>query len=173
VWCAAVFPAIGLLAIPFPQLLGNGKSLAQAGFEGDLSVALAAALLLLRLIVITGVLRAGAAGGLLTPGFSIGGFLGVVLGGLWTHQWQAGSLGAFALVGGAAFLASSMKMPLTAIVVTVEFTGIGHNFLVPISLAVAGSVCVAHLCTQHAVKKTASTSVAAASVAPRSLEVVD
>jgi H+/Cl- antiporter ClcA len=173
VWCAAVFPAIGLLAIPFPQLLGNGKSLAQAGFEGDLSVALAAALLLLRLIVITGVLRAGAAGGLLTPGFSIGGFLGVVLGGLWTHQWQAGSLGAFALVGGAAFLASSMKMPLTAIVVTVEFTGIGHNFLVPISLAVAGSVCVAHLCTQRAVKKTASTSVAAASVAPRSLEVVD
>ncbi len=32
VWCVLVFPIIGLLAIPFPQLLGNGKGLAQAGF---------------------------------------------------------------------------------------------------------------------------------------------
>lgn len=176
VWCAAVFPAIGLLAIPFPQLLGNGKGLAQAGFESDLSVALAAVLLLLRLIVITGALRAGAAGGLLTPGFSIGGLLGVILGSFWAHQSQAGSLGAFAVVGGAAFLASSMKMPLTAIVLTIELTGIGHNFLVPISFAVAGSVCVFHLCTQHAaraVQKPVSISVAAASLATHSSEVVD
>jgi H+/Cl- antiporter ClcA len=28
VWCALVFPIIGLIAIPFPQLLGNGKGLA-------------------------------------------------------------------------------------------------------------------------------------------------
>lgn len=176
VWCAAVFPAIGLLAIPFPQLLGNGKGLAQAGFEGELSLVLATALLLLRLIVITGALRAGAAGGLITPGLSIGGLLGVILGSFWSHQWPAGSLGAFAIVGGAAFLASSMRMPLTAIVLTIEFTAVGHNFLVPISLAVAGSVCVSYLCTQHAVRavrKAVSVSVAAPSLQSRSLEVVD
>lgn len=148
VWCAAVFPAIGMLAIRFPQLLGNGKGLAQAGFEGGLGIALAATLFCLRFVVIVGALRAGAAGGLLTPGLSLGGLLGVILGSLWSYAWPAGSLGAFAIVGGAAFLASSMKMPLTAIVLALEFTHVGHDFLIPISLAVAGSVSVFRLCTQ-------------------------
>jgi hypothetical protein len=40
------------------------------------------------------------------------------------------------LIGSAAFLASSMKMPLTAIVLIFEFTRVGHDFLIPISLAV-------------------------------------
>jgi chloride channel protein, CIC family len=149
-WCAVVFPIIGLLAIRFPQLLGNGKGLAQAGFENDVGLGLAAMLLLLRLLVIIGALRAGASGGLLTPGLSIGGLLGIIFGSLWNHAWPAGSLGAFAIVGSAAFLASSMEMPLTAIVLTLEFTRAGHDFLVPISLAVAGSFSVFHLCTQHA-----------------------
>lgn len=176
VWCAAVFPVIGLLAIPFPQLLGNGKGLAQAGFEGDLSIVLAAALLLLRLIVITGALRAGAAGGLLTPGLSMGGLLGIILGTFWNHAWPTGSLGAFAIVGSAAFLASSMEMPLTAIVLTIELTGVAHNFLVPISLAAAGSACVFHLCKQRAFRgaqKTASVDLPVPAVQPRSLKVLD
>jgi H+/Cl- antiporter ClcA len=148
-WCALVFPAIGLLAIEFPQLLGNGKGLVQAGFDGQVGLALAATLLLLRLLVPLGALRAGAAGGLMTPGLAIGGMLGIVLGNFWNHAWPAGSLGAFAIVGASAFLASSMKMPLTAIALSLELTGVGHNFLVPISLAVGGSVSMFHLCTQY------------------------
>jgi H+/Cl- antiporter ClcA len=176
VWCAFAFPAIGLLAIPFPQLLGNGKGLAQAGFMGDLSLPLAAALVLLRLVVILAALRAGAAGGLLTPGLSIGGLLGIILGTFWSHAWPGGSLGVFAIVGSAAFLASSMKMPLTAIVLAVEFTGVGHNFLVPISLAVAGSFCAFHLCTQQAVRavqKPARVTAPVPSLQPHSVEVLD
>jgi H+/Cl- antiporter ClcA len=149
-----VFPAIGLLAIQFPQLLGNGKGLAQAGFDNDLGLGLAAALVLLRLLVILGALRAGAAGGLLTPGMSLGGTLGVVLGGLWNHAWPSVSLGAFAVIGSAAFLASSMKMPLTAIVLIFEFTRVGHDFLIPISLAVAGSVSAFHLCVERKTQPT-------------------
>jgi H+/Cl- antiporter ClcA len=144
-----VFPAIGLLAIRFPQLLGNGKGLAQVGFDSELPLGLAAALVLLRLLVILGALRAGAAGGLLTPGMSLGGTLGVVLGGLWNHAWPSGSLGAFAVIGSAAFLASSMKMPLTAIVLILEFTRVGHDFLIPVSLAVAGSISVFQLCAKR------------------------
>jgi H+/Cl- antiporter ClcA len=148
-WCAVVFPTIGLLAIPFPQLLGNGKGLAQAGFGNDIGLGLAATLLLLRLAVIALALRASAAGGLLTPALSIGGLSGIVLGSFWNHLWPAGSLGVFAIVGSAAFLASSMKMPLTAIVLIVEFTRVGYHFLIPISLAVAGSISVFHLCSHR------------------------
>jgi H+/Cl- antiporter ClcA len=150
VWCAVIFPAIGLLAMRFPQLLGNGKGLEQAGLENDVGLELAATLLLLRLVVIVGALRAGAAGGLLTPGMSIGGLLGIILGSFWNYIWPAGSLGAFAVVGTAAFLASSMNMPLTAIVLTLEFTRVGYDFLIPISLAVAGSISVFHLCSEYA-----------------------
>lgn len=154
VWSALVFPAIGLLAIPFPQLLGNGKGLAQAGFDSGLGVALAATLLMLKLLVTLGALRAGAAGGLLTPGLALGGLLGCFLGGLWIHAWPSVPFGAFAIVGSAAFLASSMKMPLTAIVLTLELTRVGHDFLFPIALAVAGSVSVLHLLSERRLQPT-------------------
>src|SRR5579864_5588829 len=140
VWCFLVFPIMGLLAIPFPQLLGNGKGLAQAGFDNEIGLTLAATLLILRIVVLVASPRAGADGGLLTPSLSIGALFGIILGSFWNQIWPTGSLDDFAIVGGAAFLASSMKMPLTAIVLTVELTGIGHEFLVPLSLAVAGSI---------------------------------
>jgi H+/Cl- antiporter ClcA len=149
VWCVLVFPLIGLLAIPFPQLLGNGKGLAQAGFDNEVGLTLAATLLLFRVVVLVASLRAGAEGGLLTPGLSIGALLGIILGSLWNHIWLTQSLAGFAVIGGAAFLASSMKMPLTAIVLTVELTGIGQEFLVPLSLAVAGSVSIFHFCRAY------------------------
>jgi H+/Cl- antiporter ClcA len=150
VWCALVFPIIGLLAIPFPQLLGNGRGLAQAGFDNEVGLTLATTLLLLRVVVLAASLRAGAEGGLLTPGLSIGALLGIILGSFWNHVWPTAFLADFAIVGGAAFLASSMKMPLTAIVLTVELTGIDQKFLIPLSLAVAGSISIFHLCRAYA-----------------------
>jgi H+/Cl- antiporter ClcA len=146
-WCVAVFPLIGLFSIPFPQLLGNGRSLTEVGFESDLGLMLAATFLVLRLTITIGALRAGAEGGLLTPGLTIGALLATVIGGLWNLVGPVVPLGAFAVVGGAAFLASSMKMPLTAIALIIEFTRVGHDFLIPISFAVAGSVSVYYLCS--------------------------
>jgi len=148
-WCAVVFPVIGLLAIPFPQLLGNGKGMAQEGFDSDIGLVLAVLLLLFRILVTLGALRAGAEGGLLTPGLSIGALLGIVLGGFWNYAWPAVPLGAFAIVGSAAFLASSMKMPVTAVVLIIEFTRVGHDFLIPILFGVVGSITAFSLCTQH------------------------
>jgi H+/Cl- antiporter ClcA len=127
VWCSLVLSIIGLLAIPFPQLLGNGKGLAQAGFDNEVGLTLAATLLLLRVIVLVASLRAGAEGGLLTPSLSIDALLGIILGSFWNHISPTGSLADFAIIGGAAFLAASMKIPLTGIVLTVEFTGIDQN----------------------------------------------
>jgi H+/Cl- antiporter ClcA len=148
-WCAVVFPVIGLLSIPFPQLLGNGKGVAQEVFDSNIGLTLAVVLLLLRVLVTLGALRAGAEGGLLTPGLSIGALLGIILGGFWNYAWPGVPLGAFAIVGSAAFLASSMKMPLTAVVLITEFTRVGHDFLIPMLFGVIGSVSVFYLCTQH------------------------
>jgi H+/Cl- antiporter ClcA len=145
----AVFFVIGLLAIGFPQLLGNGKGPIQLSLANDLSVSLAAILLVLRLLVTLAALRAGAKGGLLTPGMTIGALLATILGGLWAFIWPGNPLGAFALIGAAAFLASSMRMPLTAIALILEFTRVGQDFLFPIIFAVSGSLAADRLCTMY------------------------
>lgn len=134
------FAAIGVLAMRFPQLLGNGKGPASLGFDGTLTIGLAAALLVLKVLIEAGSLRAGAEGGLLTPGLANGALLGVVLGGLWSLVWPGASIGGCALVGATAFLAASMQMPITAVVLLAEFTRADHDSLVPMLLAVAGSL---------------------------------
>ncbi|SET05045.1 H+/Cl-antiporter ClcA [Burkholderia cepacia] len=134
------FAVIGVLAMRFPQLLGNGKGPASLGFDGTLTIGLAAALLVLKVLIEAGSLRAGAEGGLLTPGLANGALLGVVLGGLWSLVWPGASIGACALVGATAFLAASMQMPITAVVLLLEFTRADHDSLVPMLLAVTGSL---------------------------------
>jgi len=134
------FVVIGVLSMGFPQLLGNGKGPASLGFDGTLTIGLAAVLLVLKVLIEAGSLRAGAEGGLLTPGLANGALLGVVLGGLWSIVWPGASLGGCALIGATAFLAASMQMPITAVVLLLEFTRANHDCLVPMLLAVAGSL---------------------------------
>jgi H+/Cl- antiporter ClcA len=161
------FSAIGLLSIQFPELLGNGKGPAQVGFDSNLSIGLAGMLLVLKVIITGGVLRGGAEGGLLTPGLSNGALLAIVLGGCWNMLWPGTPLGAFAIIGAAAFLASSMRMPLTAAVLLFEFTGVEHDFLLPMLLAIAGSVGTLKLCEQVPWRVRLSQLAAACAVARR------
>lgn len=155
------FAVIGVLSTGFPQLLGNGKGPASLGFDGTLTIGLAAVLLVLKVLIEVGSLRAGAEGGLLTPGLANGALLGVVLGGLWSIVWPGASLGGCALIGATAFLAASMQMPITAVVLLLEFTRANHDCLVPMLLAVAGSL-VAYRLAQKLVERRA-TAIAAVS----------
>ncbi|BAX61917.1 chloride channel protein [Burkholderia stabilis] len=134
------FAVVGVLAMRFPQLLGNGKGPASLSFDGTLTIGLAAALLVLKVLIEAGSLRAGAEGGLLTPGLANGALLGIVLGGLSSLVWPGASIGGCALIGATAFLAASMQMPITAVVLLLEFTRANHDSLVPMLLAVAGAL---------------------------------
>jgi H+/Cl- antiporter ClcA len=149
VWCTVVFSVIGLIAIPFPQIPGNGKGLAVLDFDGSLTIGFAATLLLLKTFATIGALRAGAEGGLLTPSVAIGASLATLISGIWNWMWPGTPPGAFAIVGGTAFLASSMRMPLTAIVLMMEFTRVDHDFLIPMSFAVIGSVSASRLIAMY------------------------
>jgi chloride channel protein, CIC family len=140
------FAVVGVLAIPFPQLLGNGRAPAQLGFAGELSIGLAAVLLALRIAITASSLRAGASGGRLTPNLSNGALLAIVVGGLWSMVWPSAPLGAFAIIGATAFVAVAMNMPITAIILTMEFTWIDLNYLVPILFAVTGALAADRLC---------------------------
>ena len=147
------FAVIGVLAMRFPQLLGNGKGPASLGFDGTLTIGVAATLLVLKVLIEAGSLRAGAEGGLLTPGLANGALLGVVLGGLWGLVWPGASIGGCALIGATAFLAASMQMPITAVVLLLEFTRVNHDSLVPMLLALAGSLVAYRFAQQRAERR--------------------
>jgi H+/Cl- antiporter ClcA len=147
--CLLAFLVIGLAAIFYPELLGNGKGPIQLGFNDDVSLPLAATLLVLKVLALLISLRAGANGGLLTPGMSVGAMLAIVAGGLWNHAFPVVPLSAYAIVGAAAFLAAFMRMPLTAIVMAVELTRVDHDYLFPVVFAVAGSSAALRICIRR------------------------
>lgn len=139
------FTLIGVLAVPYPELLGNGKEPLQLGFDGTLSIQLVATLLFIRFVVTVSSLRVGAYGGLLTPGLMHGALLAILLGSLWNMFFPIAPMGAYAIIGATAFLACSMKMPITAIVLVLELTRANHDSLIPILFAVIGAISMFNL----------------------------
>jgi len=132
----AVFAALGALAISYPQLLGNGRNVVQLAFLARLSVALLAALLVLKPLATAACLGSGAPGGLFTPTLAYGVLLGGLLGEAWSQIWPGSPLGAYAIIGGAAVLGASMQAPLAAVVLLLELTQHADALMVPILIAV-------------------------------------
>jgi H+/Cl- antiporter ClcA len=151
-----VFALVGLVAVPFPEVMGNGRALGLAAMNADLDgptllgMAPLLALLvlgLLKTVTTAATIGAGAVGGTLTPSIAIGAALGGFLGAAWLLLWptDGGSVAAFAFVGAAAFLATTMRAPFTALVLVAEFTHRGTEILIPSLLAISGSVAVGYL----------------------------
>jgi CIC family chloride channel protein len=63
---------LGIVAIKFPQLLGNGKDITQLAFVGQVAPALLLALLFLKPLATVFCLGSGAPGGLFTPSLALG-----------------------------------------------------------------------------------------------------
>jgi chloride channel protein, CIC family len=139
-----VFAALGLLALQFPQLLGNGKDVVQQLLLDQLALPLLIPLLLLKPLVTSACLGSGAPGGLFTPTLTCGALLGGLCGRLWDFAWPGASPGSHALIGAGAFLAAAMQGPICAIVLVLELTRFADAVLVPLMLAVAGAVAVAY-----------------------------
>lgn len=151
-----VFAMVGLIAVPFPEILGNGRALGLVAmnatteapeFAGLSPIVFLLLLAVIRTITTSATIGAGAVGGTLTPSIAIGSAAGAALGGLWVLLWPAdgSNLAAFAFVGAAAFLATAMRAPFTALVLVVEFTQEGTDILIPSLLAITGSVAVGYL----------------------------
>jgi len=131
------FTLLGIGAIWFPQLPGKGA--AQLALSGEMTAALAATLLVLKVTLICAVIRGGAAGGLLTPGLAVGGLLGSLLFLLVGHLFPGSDMESFALLGAAGFLAASAHMPVTTLALIMESTRMDHSFLAPVALCIAGA----------------------------------
>lgn len=145
------FTALGLLAIPYPLLLGNGRDLAQFAFTGGGALGTLAALALLKPLVTSICLRSGAIGGLFTPTMSTGAVMGAFLGHAWTLMWPGGSIASYAMVGSAAMLAAGMRTPVAAIAFSIELTNSVNPVILAMILALAGAMLTARLIERRSI----------------------
>jgi H+/Cl- antiporter ClcA len=139
---AAALGLLGVASIWFPQLLGNGKDIAQLAFVGEVAPMLLLALVFLRPAATVLCFASGAPGGLFTPTLTLGALLGGLLGYGWSLIWPGVPAGLFALVGAGAVLAATTQGPISAVVLMMELTGRDRSFIVPLLLAVAAATLV-------------------------------
>ncbi|TCD54815.1 chemotaxis protein CheV [Alloscardovia theropitheci] len=137
----AVTAAIAYFA---PQIMGNGRALAQFSYN---SVGLQAVGILLLLasvkwVVTVMTIRSGASGGVLTPAIAVGGALGAIIAILCTTFLPGLNISIIALIASAAFLATSQKAPLMASCLMIELSHSSVNTMVAVGVAVALSVLV-------------------------------
>jgi CIC family chloride channel protein len=134
---------LGVVSIQFPQLLGNGKDIAQLTFVGHVAPVLLLSLLFLKPLATALCMGCGTPGGLFTPSLALGALLGAVLGHAWSWLWPGAPPGLFAVIGAAAVLAATTQGPVSAVVLMMELTGRDRSFIVPLLLAVVTATLVA------------------------------
>lgn len=139
------FGALGVTAMWFPDLLGNGKGLVQLSFIGQAPFRLLLVLLALKFVFTAACIVTGAPGGLFTPTMSLGALSGGVLGRLWALLLPRSDVGAYALIGSAAMLAVSTAGPISALVMVMELTHHAEQLMVPVVIATAEAALVAKL----------------------------
>jgi H+/Cl- antiporter ClcA len=147
-WRRVVVPIVGLGllgigAIWFPQLLGNGKDVSQLMFLAQVPAVLAMELFILKPAAILLCVRSGVPGGLFTPSLTSGALLGTVIGYLCTWLWPGAPLGLFGLLGAGAVLAATTQGPISAVVLLMELTGRDRSFILPLLLAAATATLIA------------------------------
>jgi H+/Cl- antiporter ClcA len=134
---------LGALSIAFPQLLGNGKDIAQLAFTDQVAPLLMVALLVLRPLVTVMCLGSGVPGGLFTPSLALGALLGGVLGIAWSWAWPGVPQGLFAVLGASAVLAATTHGPISSIVLIMELTARDRSFMLPLLVVVVTATVVA------------------------------
>jgi chloride channel protein, CIC family len=127
--------AVGVLAVRFPEILGNGYEPANAALLGVLPLSQLLLLPFLKLAATAVASASGVPGGLFTPslffGALLGGALGHVVHGL---GMVAAPPGAYALLGMGAVLAGTTHAAISAVLIIFELTG-DYGLILPIMLA--------------------------------------
>lgn len=134
----------GGIAIFFPQIMGNGRGLAQLAMNTASASQSAIGLLLFglvaKVVVTLLVMKCGGYGGVLTPSIAAGAVLGAFAGMAYTALVPGVSMAQCAVLGAAAFLAASQQAPLMAMFMLFEVCHLNFSAFLPLSLGVALSI---------------------------------
>lgn len=122
----------GIIAIYFPEIMGNGRALAQLSISntktGTNIVTLFFVLAFFKSFVTIFSIKSGASGGTLTPSIALGGSIGAIVGSFLVISPQQG-----ALIGACSLLATSQKAPLMALFMIFEVSHLNYSALLPLA----------------------------------------
>ena len=129
----------GLVAMFMPEIMGNGRGLAEFAFVNtDYHLVLFLLVgALLKAVVTIMTIKGGASGGTLTPSIAIGSSLGVLIGFVYVLLVPGASLVQAGVIGAAGFLAASQQAPLMALFMLFEVCHLDYSALLPMGLSVA------------------------------------
>jgi CIC family chloride channel protein len=133
---------VGVLALRFPQLLGNGYDTVNDSLLGHLPLTLLVALPLLKMLATGLCAGAGVPGGLFTPSLFYGALLGGALGHLAHSLWPGGAPpSAYALIGMGAVLAGTTHAAVSSVLIIFELTG-DYDVILPLMLTCVVSAAI-------------------------------
>lgn len=138
----------GCVAIVLPQVMGNGRGVAQLAMNTK-QVSQSAVLVLLfamaaKAVVTLLTIRTGAYGGILTPSIAIGSCFGALVGMLYAQLVPGLSLAQCAVIGAVGFLTASQQAPLMATFMLTEVCHLNSSALLPLALCAGISIAVSH-----------------------------
>jgi len=130
---------VGVIAMAFPQVLGDGYQTIRDALHGNLTLEILAALIVAKLLATCFTVGAGNVGGLFAPSLVIGAMLGGAFGSVTATLFRPGEPGivaVYSLVGMGAVIAGTTHATITAILLIFEITN-DYAIVLPAMLAVA------------------------------------
>jgi chloride channel protein, CIC family len=140
---------VGIIAIQFPGVWGNGYSITNAILHGDYNaeqfpLLFLVGLVLAKLLATVATVGSGAVGGVFTPTIFLGAGLGACFG-LALHELGGGldlPTASFAIVGMGSMLAATTRSPLLSMILVFEIS-LDYSLMPPLMLACVVSILVA------------------------------
>lgn len=145
------WPALGGVVVGvgghfFPQALGVGYDVIGQLVQGDRALHLVIGVLVVKWLIWSVALGSGTSGGVLAPVMMIGGALGALL----SYGLPDMGPGFWAMIGIGATLSAALRVPMTAIVFTVEQTH-DWNMLLPLLIGCVVSYAVSTLLLRRSI----------------------
>lgn len=143
---------VGLVALAFPQVMGNGYEVIEGALGASMDLRLMAVLVLAKIVATALTLGSGGSGGTFAPALYIGAVLGGAFGG-WVNgvaPHPTASGGAYALVGMAAVFAASARAPITAVLILFELTG-DYRIILPLMASTVMATMVSSLVDRESI----------------------
>ena len=139
---------VGALAIPFPEVWGNGRTMVNLVLHNPWPWSILAAILVCKVIATAATTGSGAVGGVFTPTMFTGAMLGCLAGHAVAALWPGPTAGpqAYALVGMGGFLTAATRAPLMSMLMLFEMT-LDYGMVLPLVL-----VCVASYYTARSLQ---------------------
>ncbi|MCF8061460.1 MAG: chloride channel protein, partial [Deltaproteobacteria bacterium] len=128
--------ALGIIAIPFPHVLGVGYGSIDLALLENLSWQLMMGLVAFKLVATSITLGSGGSGGIFAPSLFIGAMAGGVFGTICHGIFPeiTASPGAYSIVGMGAVVSGTTHAPMSAILILFELTG-DYKIILPLMIA--------------------------------------